>query len=215
MKLAKERIIYNNYDLDEDYPDDEVDEILIENGVVESKEDITEEMRWDERYFSKDIEWDDTKAQLDEFFDGKTVLFIGETGLWHGVYRAGAVGEFWDLYNKALTDCDYVKIYDENGHFYISCSHHDGSCHYEVKILTKEGEDYLERWEDNWDDRRSEGDVHHQIFKRYSHIPRFAEKVYGYKAREYEESTKASIINKLANEARSYYSGYCQVSTKG
>lgn len=85
------------------------------------------------------------------------------------------------MFYKAMTDCDYFRIYDENGHMYLTCSHHDGTNHFEIKIVTEKG---------------------------YTVLPRFAEKIYGCKAREYEPMTKANVISKLNNEAKSFYSGY-------
>lgn len=84
-----------------------------------------------------------------------------------------------DMYREAMTDCDYVHLYDENGHFYMQCSHHDGTNYYEIKKLTDKGIEYLKNWEENWNDRRSERYVHNQIMKRYSILPNFSHRVYG------------------------------------
>jgi hypothetical protein len=89
---------------------------------------------------------------------------------------------------------------------YLTCSHHDGTCHYEIKILTDAGKEYLRNWEDSYNDRRTERAVHKQIFDRYSRIPRYAEKVWGAKSREYEPMTRETILRKLGNEAKSFYS---------
>ena len=48
-----------------------------------------------------------------------------------------------------------------------------------VTPLTTKGIEYLENWEENWDDKRSERYVHDQIMKKYSILPHFAHKVYG------------------------------------
>ena len=206
MKIAKERTIFDNYDLDNNYPEDEIKEMALELGWVEDEEEITDEMIWNWRYQESEDDWDCERERIDEFFEGKIVGFFGEVGLWHGVYKAGKIGEFWELFHSAIKDCDYIKIYDENGHMYLTCSHHDGTNHFEIKELTKEGKEYLERWEDNWNDKRAEKEVHNQIYKRYSKIPRYAEKVFGCKAREFEESTKGKLIDKLNNIASSRYS---------
>ena len=104
----------------------------------------------------------------------------GTNGRWNGTFEAGTIfTDFMDMYREAMTDCDYVHLYDENGHFYMQCSHHDGTNYYEIKKLTDKGIDYLENWEGNWDDKRSERYIHDQIMKRYSTLPNFAHKVYG------------------------------------
>ena len=43
-------------------------------------------------------------------------------------------------------DCDYVKVWSENGHLYVQASHHDGTHNVELKLITDKG------WEtyDNW-----------------------------------------------------------------
>lgn len=199
MKIARERIIYSNYDLSDMF--DEAKQCLIDNG----NEEPTDNEVWDEVYFQDECNWENDKADLDTFFKGKTVGFFGKIGRWNGVYRGGCIGEFWNVYGKAIRDCNYVKIYDENGHLYLSCTHHDGSCHYEIKIISDKGTTYLDNWEYGNDSRTKE-QVYTQIFNRYSTLPRFAEKVYGCKAREFEESTKEKLVSKLNNEARSFYS---------
>lgn len=55
-KIAKERIIYNNYNLWDDYPDDEIDTIARECEWVDEDEEITDEMRTEWRY--RQTEWD-------------------------------------------------------------------------------------------------------------------------------------------------------------
>lgn len=200
MKIAKERIIFNNYEV---MSDEDVKELILENGYEE--DEITDNLMWAYRNSEEEIAWEDAHYDLNKFFEGKTVGFFGEVGRWDGVYNAGKTGEFWNLYYKAIEDCDYIKIYDENGHLYLTCSHHDGTCHFEIKIITDKGNDYLNRWSWDLNDKRSLQHCHTQIFNRYSILPRFAEKVYGCPPREYEESTKASLINKLNNQARSNY----------
>lgn len=203
-KIAKERIIYNNYDLWDDYPDEEIDRIARECEWVDEDEEITDEMRTEWRYREDEWNWECEQDYLEEFFKGKTVGFFGVIGLWNGIYKVGNIGDFWTLYYKAVRDCDYIKIYDENGHLYLTCSHHDGTNCFEIKILNDDAEDYYDRWSYGNDNRKMY-EVMTQIYKRYSKIPRFAEKVYGCKAREYEPITKGRLIDKLNNEARSNY----------
>ena len=203
-KIAKERVIYDNYDLWEQYPDEEIDTIARECEWVDEDEEITNEMRNEWRYQEDETNWDAEKEILEDFFNGKTVGFFGEVGLWHGTYKCGDIGEFWNLFYKATDNCNYIKIYDENGHMYLTCSHHDGTNHFEIKILNDDAEDYYDRWSYGTDNRK-EYEVITQIYKRYSKIPRFAEKVYGCKVREYEPITKGRLIDKLNNQARSNY----------
>jgi len=199
MKIAKERIIFDNYDV---ISDEDLKEIILEDGYEE--DEITDKLMWEYRYTQEEDDWDNAKYELSDFFNGKTVGFFGEVGRWDGVYKAGRIGEFWNVYYEATKDCDYIKIYDENGHLYLTCSHHDGTCHFEIKLLTDKGIQYNENWEYG-NDNRTMQDCHTQIFNRYSVLPRFAEKVFGCPAREYQESNKLALISKLNNQARSNY----------
>jgi hypothetical protein len=174
MKKAAERIIYNNYDLWEDYAED-AREILTENG-----EEITDEKIWDQIDFQNEINWEDAQGALTDFFDGENWILFGYTGRWDGNYKAGCVfDDFMKMFYTAAKDCDYVKFWDENGHFYLMCSHHDGTNTYEIRKITDRGSEYLKNWEYNWSDSRTEEYIHDQIIKRYSTLPHFAHKVYG------------------------------------
>ncbi len=206
MKMVpKARTIYDNYDLWEQYPDDDIKETILASDWVENESEITDEMIMNLRYDEDDVNWRCQKMELKKFFKGKTVGFFGDVGRWDGVYKAGKIGEFWDLFYKAIEDCAYIRIYDENGHMYLTCSHHDGTCHFEIKEITDKGTEYLDRWEYGTDNR-TEQYVHNQIFKRYSKVPRIAQKVYGCRAREYEPVSKGRLIDMVNNQAKSFYS---------
>ena len=206
-RIPVERIIYDNYRLWETYSDEEIKEYFMEENGYEEDE-ITDEMIWKERYFLDEINWEEEKERLKKFFlNGNKWIIFGEVGRWDGLYRAGTLFDtFDDFFYKATEDCFYWKFYDENGHLYLTCSHHDGTCCYEIKEVTDKGVQYFDNWEYNWDDKRSEEYVHTQIINRYSRLPRFAEKMYGCKRIEYQPITKENLIGKLNNQARSFYS---------
>lgn len=206
-RIPKERAIYNNYDLSKNYPDEDMILSLMDNGT--KKEDITDEMIWRERYFYDECDWETEKERLKDFFDTQSTYWIafGSVGRWNGIYPAGTIFEsFEDFFYGATRDCTYWKFYDENGHLYLTCSHHDGTCCYEIKAVSDDGYNYYDRWNyGSWDDKRTEEYVYNQIIKRYSKLPRFAEKVYGCKRTEYQPVTKSVLINKLNNQAKSFY----------
>ena len=203
-KIAKTRVIYDNYELWETYPDEEMVENLVRRGYL--RDEIVDDDIWEERNSCDGNDWIKAKRKLKEFFlNGNKWMIFGEIARWNGVFKAGMLFETFDeFFYKATSDCHYWKFYDENGHLYLTCSHHDGTCHYEIKELTDKGVQYLENWEYGNDDREEEY-VHTQIFNKYSRLPRFAEKVYGCKRTEYEPITKEKLINKLNNEAKSFY----------
>ena len=208
MKVPKERIIYNNYDLWDKYSDECLTEMAHECGWIDDDEEPTDNQLIAWRYEEDSIDWDAEKEMLDNFFKNVNYIgFFGEIGRWNGVYRGGKIDtDFWKLFDDAITDCDYIKIYDENGHLYLTCSHHDGTCHFEIKEITDEGYEYYDRWNYNWNDNRKESQVMDQIYKRYSRLPNYANKVFGCKKREYKPATKEVLTAKLNNKAKSFYS---------
>ena len=207
-RLPKSRTIYNNYSLWENYPDEEMKAYLIENERYETEDEIPDSAIWEARYLYDECDWGMARTELMCFFRdyGNKWMIFGEVGRWDGVYKAGTPFDtFDDFFYKATKDCDYIHFYDENGHLYLTCSHHDGTCHYEIKEVTDKGIQYLENWEYDWDDKRTKEYVHTQIFNRYSRLPRFAERVYGCPKVEYEPITKGALIDKLNNQAKSFY----------
>jgi len=200
-KIVKERIIFNNYDLSDMY--DDAKECLIDNGI----EDPSDDTIWNEIYDMSNSYWDDEMDMIKEFDKNfNKYLMVGEVGRWDGVFSGGKVfNTLQDAIYYAIKDCDYIKLYDENGVFKIHCSHHDGSCSFMIKAITDDGMNYLDRWEYNWNDKRNEAYIHTQIIKRYSKNLNFAHNVYGCKLREYEPMTKGELINKLNNNAHSFY----------
>ena len=187
MKRIKERVIFDNYDLWENYAEC-ARENLIENGIPSpSESDI-----WDEIYEYSSQEWEDALCGLKDYMEGKTWIAFGSCGLWYGRVAAGTIfTDFEEFFCEATKDCDYWKIYDENGHLYLKCFHHDGTNFYEIKEVTDRGVEYLQNWEYNYSDKRTEEYVHKNIMERYSRLPRYAEKEWGCKRVEYEKEEAA------------------------
>ena len=180
----KERIIYNNYDLWEDYADD-ARAFLAEEYP---EEEITDNSIWDEIYFQDNINWEDEHERLKDFFTGNGYFMIrGYVGRWDGRHAAGYVfDDFDDMFYKAVKDCDYIKIWDENGHFYLKCSHHDGTNFFEIKRISSKGYDFIDNWNYNYEDTRTEEKIHTIVWNSnfLSSLPHFAHTVYGCKKRE-------------------------------
>lgn len=176
MKIAKERVIFDNYG-DGGYTDEDIKEILMANDYEE--DEITDDMIYQERYCQQEFDWEDTMKDLKKFFVDKEVEISGSVGVWTGVHKIQAErGEFWNLFNRAALDCDYWKLWDENGHFYLTCSHHDGTHSFEFKVVVKD---------------------------KGTRLPRFAETVYGCPKREYEPLTKEGVTRKINNMAKTFY----------
>ena len=179
---AKERVIYNNYDLD-DYEAD-AKEMLEANGI----EDPCERQIWDEIYEMDAEYWEDEKGNLREIFDNGKFLAVGTCGRWNGNFAGGFIFDSFAGLMSHFSDCDYIKLRDENGHFYIQGSHHDGTHSVEIKRITQKGNDYYENWNFNWGDKRTEREVHTKMFSdsHYTNLINFAHDVYGCPRREAE-----------------------------
>ena len=172
---AKQRIIYDNYSPWTTYPDDVLKEMAIDCEWVDSYNEITADMLHEWRSEQMEEDWALEWERLCELFGSETVVFWGSIGRWYGTYQGGRVGDFMELFNKVTESCDYWKVWDENGHLFLKCSHHDGDNMFEIKMVSKRGRKYLNNWMYSLDDKRSEGYVYEQIFKRYSTLPRFAQ----------------------------------------
>lgn len=178
--MRKESIIFDNYDLDKTYPTEELIQTAIECGWIDDPEDATDDRLTEWRYQESDIDYECEMDMMKDFFAGKDVIFFGSVGRWDGTHDGGKIGDFESLYQSAITDCAYIKIYDKAGHFYIECSHHDGTNSFEVKELTAKGREYFDNWQyGSWNDKRSERYIHDQIIRRYSKLPRYAKQVFG------------------------------------
>ena len=171
-------IIFDNYDVDEQYTDEDIKEMAIECEWIDNADDVTDAMISEWKQEQMEIDWEEVKREIKNFFDGKTVMFCGSLGLWRGTYAGGKVGDFWELFNKVMEDCWYFKLEDIKGHLYLTCSHHDGTNRFEIKVLTDKGIQYFDNWNYGTDER-TEQDCHKQLFKRYSVLPRYARTIYG------------------------------------
>ena len=106
-RKAKERIVYDNYDVWDSYSED-AKEILKING----NSNPTEDEIWDMVHEEANIQWDIEKEELEKFFsDDEQWILFGKVGRWNGTYAVGVIfGDFLKIFRKATKDCDYWKI---------------------------------------------------------------------------------------------------------
>lgn len=136
-------VLFNNYDVSAAYED--AKQFLFERDDIDGN--ITESDIWEEVAFNEQMYWNDVTEQLKNFMAGKKFIIVGTNGLWNGNVDIAVIIDNYDDLRKAWKDCDYINIYEANGHLYIQSSHHDGNNHYELRELTERGIGYLERWE--------------------------------------------------------------------
>ena len=182
QKKPKERIIFDNYDICATF--DAAKENLIEQG----NEDPSDDEVWEEVYSQENDAWECEKDVLKSIFDNGMFLAVGICGRWNGSFAGGFTFDSWDsLARQLFKDCDYFKFWDENGHFYIQCAHHDGTHSVEIRQLTRKGIEYYDNWNYGpWSDKRFERQIHEKLFEdsHYSHLIHFAHRMYGCPIRE-------------------------------
>ena len=171
MKTKKEHVLYDNYDIDgymetvkEDYEEDEVsDEFLYET---------VNELLYED--------WLQLMEDIEEVFGDRLAIAVGTVGLWTGTHAGGKVDKVKNLIMSLMTDCDYAKIVDEDGHLYITCSHHDGTHHMEIKMLTEKGEKAFDNWNYDPYNCKTLQEEHNTLFTNnfFSSLPRVWEKAY-------------------------------------
>ena len=171
--------IYNNYYSTE--AEDEARQFLFDERGEEngwnSIDDVPDDTVWDEIAFQNETNWEEEKHDLKKFFDADYFLVYGSFGSWRGRLPAGKVISSFGELSAAWDHCDYIHLYDENGHFHIECSHHDGTNYYEVKRLTNKGREYLSGF--NLRDQKA----HEKAFNcnLFTALPHYAHKVFGCK----------------------------------
>lgn len=182
MRQPKRRFIFSNYDMEDRYN-------LAREELIDMTGEIpTEAETWEYADNQTRIEWADEQQNLSTFFRGESWLAVGSVGRWTGAHAAGTVFDNWDdFFHGATRDCDYWEIWDENGHLFLRCSHHDGTNEFEIKRLSRRGVEVLENWEYN-DDPRTEAEIHAVLFRcnLFSGLPHFAHTVYGCPKKEVE-----------------------------
>ena len=147
----------------------------------------SDEQVWEEVYQQDTFAFEDFSNEMREFISWGTFILQGTCGTWRGNFKGGFVcGSFNEL-SKAWRGCETIEVYDENGHLYIDCSHHDGSDSYEVRMLTEKGIAFMERNEGLMSDE----DLHDKLMRSpYSVLPNYVWKMYGAKRREYNDGVK-------------------------
>lgn len=180
MRTPVERIIFDNYYSKQRF--DECYTLLAEEYSTDPSDEEVFEFMWEEN----DMDWTILKEELEQFFEGKEVLFFGTVGRWNGTLEGGRAGEFMPLLYSLTEDCNDLKISDKNGHLYIKCSHHDGTNYMEVKVLNERGKNFLYNWEHDWTNKTPASVIYEKLVKNYSTLPRFCEKVWGCKRVQYE-----------------------------
>lgn len=146
-----------------------------EEGWV-SEDEIPDCVVYHEMEEQQRRDWYEFKGDLEYLLEKDCYLLTGTCGRWNGPAEGGKFIRSIDDLLDCIRHLDFVKFYDENGHFFISGHHHDGSDSYELKRLTKKGYEFADR---NYfaHDRELHNTIMNTNF--YSALPRVAERLYG------------------------------------
>lgn len=171
--------IFSNYCEDE-VSFEEAKRSLVDDDEIENP---TDEQVWERVRDLTNSYWDDEKYNLQKFFnDGSIFVLTGFLGLWDGKHPGGFVFKSFEELEKVWQNgsIENVRLFDsENGRFHVHCLHHDGTNQYEIKKLTKKGQD----WYCRNASKKSPRDLCETLFhkKGYSSELKYMNKVYGCK----------------------------------
>lgn len=176
----KKVTVFNNYysEQQEEYARDFLLDTYGKESGWTSTKDVPDQDVWEQVANNEQWSWEDESTVMKDFFASDYFLLQGSVGTWQGRKAAGGIISSFDELSRVWEDCDYLHIYDEGGHFYIECSHHDGTNYFEVKRLTDHGYNFLV---DTNSDRYHDRESHELAFESnfYTSLPHFAREVYG------------------------------------
>lgn len=144
---------------------------------------------WDAIADQREEDWETVKEELFAFFDGcsRYYLMQGSAGCWNGTFPAGCVfDDVREFLSSATDNMDDVVIYDENGHFFVECYHHDGCNRYEVKAITDQAADYIQDYTTDKTEEEKSASVFRCNF--FSSLPHFAQDVHGIKGKKHNKA---------------------------
>lgn len=100
--------------------------------------------------------WDILNGRFEDLFDyesdNKQYVITGSLGLWYGrrgVYSDIVFDSIGEAIRECWNDCEDIIVYDKKGHLIVEALHHDGRNIFEIKELTKKGEDMMDNWYDS------------------------------------------------------------------
>lgn len=144
-KKQIEVVLFNNYDCNFD----EYKQDYIENNEIEG--DVSDQTIWDYMSELEHIYWEDMLKELAQIDNYKKCVAFGTAGNWQGRCDCGKIYDtIEDAINGIIKDCDYIKVWSENGHLYLQASHHDGTHNFELKLLTYKGWETWDSWNSSY-----------------------------------------------------------------
>lgn len=108
-----------------------------------SGEEPTNSEIFKELYVEDDINWDDFKSEYKEYFNTNYFVVKANLGRWNGRFNSGKIlTSGWSDFVKIIGKYDNISIVDNNGHLEVVGRHHDGTDYFEIRELTRKGDEY-------------------------------------------------------------------------
>lgn len=112
--------------------------LLEENG-----EEPTDSELWNFLNVDDDINWDVFKREYEKYFNTHNFVCKASLGRWNGRFNSGKIlTSGWSDFLKIIGKYDYISIVDNNGHLEVVGRHHDGTDYFEIRELTRKGDEY-------------------------------------------------------------------------
>lgn len=166
MKKNRKVTLYSN-EISSERIEEARQYLLDENG-----EEPTENEVWDFLYEDDGDEWDFFKYNYKEYFDTHNFVVKASLGRWNGRFDSGKIltGGWYDFCG-IIQDYDTLEIIDNNGHLEVVGRHHDGTDYFEIRELTRKGDEYANDFHYN----KSEFEDAQAVWNNFhSRLPRLA-----------------------------------------
>lgn len=112
--------------------------LLEENG-----EEPTDSELWNFLNVEDDIDWDVFEREYEKYFNTNNFVVKASLGRWNGRFNSGKIlTSGWSDFVKIIGEYDNISIVDNNGHLEVVGRHHDGTDYFEIRELTRKGDEY-------------------------------------------------------------------------
>lgn len=167
---------YNNYDFDK-----------IKAELIEvNDEPISDDYVYDLISLCQEDDWNEMMSYLKSVEKYHKWVILGSAGTWQGSRECSQIFDNIDNAISAITrDCEFIKVWSENGHLYVQASHHDGTHNLELKLITDKGWEIYDNWLSSCCGASLDAKNRYQVFEMifdynlFSKLPRVEKVVLG------------------------------------
>lgn len=103
-------------------------------------EPVCDSAVWDEINYLLDLDWQEFTDNAKKIFNENVFLLLADCGRWDGRRHGWKIIDGWDDFINAISYGDYITITDRGGRLLVTVCHHDATDYFELKQLTKHGE---------------------------------------------------------------------------